>query len=38
LTDVVSTFRVRGEEAARHVFVDKSEDERGLALPAPAYA
>ena len=38
LTDVVSTFRVRGNEVSRHVLVEQGEDEWGLALPAPAYA
>ncbi|WP_082548244.1 methyl-accepting chemotaxis protein [Massilia sp. Root335] len=40
LTEVVATFRVRSEEAGRHVLVVEDEDEqgRGLALPAPAYA
>ena len=38
LTDVVSTFRVRGDEWVRQVLVEESKDERGLALPVPAYA
>jgi methyl-accepting chemotaxis protein len=38
LTDVVATFRVRGDETARHVLVAENEDEQNLALPAPAWA
>jgi methyl-accepting chemotaxis protein len=38
LTEVVSTFRVRGEDVPRHVLVAESEEEQSLALPAPAYA
>jgi methyl-accepting chemotaxis protein len=38
LTDVVSTFRVRGDGTARHVLVADSESREGLALPAPAWA
>jgi methyl-accepting chemotaxis protein len=38
LTDVVSTFRVRGGEAERHVPVADNGNKQGLALPAPAWA
>ncbi|WP_075795335.1 methyl-accepting chemotaxis protein [Massilia putida] len=40
LTGVVSTFRVRGDQAEPHVLVaeDEGAHGRGLALPAPAYA
>jgi methyl-accepting chemotaxis protein len=42
LTDVVSTFRVRDDEAAHQVPVEAGAEAyghgRGLALPAPAYA
>jgi methyl-accepting chemotaxis protein len=38
LTDVVSTFRVRGDGVVRHALVDDSRTEEGLALPAPAWA
>ncbi|MCS0583753.1 methyl-accepting chemotaxis protein [Massilia pinisoli] len=38
LTDVVSTFRVQGDDAGRPVFVAECENEEGLALPAPAWA
>jgi methyl-accepting chemotaxis protein len=38
LTDVVSTFRVRGGAADRRVRVAESDDEPSLALPAPAWA
>jgi methyl-accepting chemotaxis protein len=38
LTEVVSTFRVRGDEAQPHVVVAESENKQGLALPAPAWA
>jgi methyl-accepting chemotaxis protein len=38
LTDVVSTFRVRGDGVARRVLVDDGESREGLALPAPAWA
>jgi methyl-accepting chemotaxis protein len=38
LTDVVSTFRVQGDEPARHVLVADNEDQyaHDLALLAPA--
>jgi methyl-accepting chemotaxis protein len=38
LTDVVSTFRVRSAEEERQAPVAHGEDERSLALPAPAWA
>jgi methyl-accepting chemotaxis protein len=38
LTDVVSTFRVRGDDTGRHLRVADSEDAPSLALPAPAWA
>jgi methyl-accepting chemotaxis protein len=38
LTDVVSTFRVRGDAADRRLRVADSDDEPSLALPAPAWA